>query len=203
VRTFCWLTRRSPGANRVDSPLVSRPVGVSPPGWRHGPILLLAVILGSSVRALAAEQEECHALRLQRDALASAAMEQEVALARTIQQRLCPDLAARAAGANALDGIYRPIDFGAWSRCRVDAERRLEQIHSVRYRNAQGFTFYTAEGASLARQADAVRKLRESKGCPGPQSKAAMGTGPAASTTAVSRSRESFSRRVTVTGWSP
>lgn len=124
----------------------------------------------------------------------------EVALARTIQQRLCPDLAARAAGANALDGVYTPIDFGAWSRCRVEAERRLEQNHPVRCRNSQNFTFYTAAGASLARQADDVRRLWSAKGCPGAQSKAAMATGPAASTTAVSRSRGSFSRRVTVTG---
>ncbi|MEB3304680.1 MAG: hypothetical protein VKL58_00530 [Cyanobacteriota bacterium] len=153
----------------APSPLASavRPVRRGPAEGRHGLLLLLALIVGSSVRALAADNEECRVLRLQREALGTAAMEQEVALARTAQQHLCPDLAARAAGANALDGIYKPIDFGAWIRCRVEAERRLEQSHPVRYRNSQNFTFYTAEGASLARQADDLRRRWDAKGCPG------------------------------------
>jgi hypothetical protein len=202
-RTFSWRKGNSLRANRVDSPDVPPPVRVGPSGGRSGLLLLLAVIAGWSLGGQAVEEEECLALRVQRDALASTAVEQEVALARTFQERLCPDLAARAAGANALEGVYKPIDFGAWRRCRVEAERQLEQSHPVRFRNSRGFTFYTEKGASLARQADQVQRRREARGCPGTQSKAAMATGPAASTTAVSRSRGSFSRRVTVTGWSP
>jgi hypothetical protein len=104
--------------------------------------------------ARAAGVEECRWLRQQRDALASAAMEQEIALARTLRQRLCPDLARRAEGANARDDHYTPIDYAAWNKCRLAAERRLEASHAVRYRNSQGFTFYTAAGGTLARQAD-------------------------------------------------
>jgi len=33
----------------------------------------------------------------------------------------------------------------------------LERNHRLLYRNRQGFTFYTAAGASLARQADQAR----------------------------------------------
>jgi hypothetical protein len=185
------------------SPLLPGPIRESHPSGRRGLSVLVALVVGWGVGAQAADEGECRALRQQRDALATAAMEQELALARLFREHLCPDLAVRAEGANALDGIYRSIDFGAWSRCRVEAERRLEQSHRLRYRNSQGFTYYTPEGAALARLADELRRRREAKGCSGPQSKAAMATGPTASTTAVSRSLGSFSKRVTDTGWSP
>ena len=129
-------------------------------------LLLLLLVAGFRTVAWAGDGADCRWLRQQRDALASAAMEQELALARTIRGRLCPDLAARAEGANARDGAYAPLDFAAWSRCRQEAERRLEASHPVRYRNSQGFTFYTAEGASLARQADALVKRRLALNCP-------------------------------------
>jgi len=129
--------------------------------------LLLSLVVGFSPVAWADDDgAECRWLREQRDALASAAMEQELALARTMRGRLCPDLAARAEGANARDGAYAPLDFAAWSRCRQEAEKRLEASHPVRYRNSQGFTFYTAEGASLARQADELAKRRLALKCP-------------------------------------
>lgn len=129
------------------------------PSW----LLVWVVLTALSGGARAADGgEECRWRRQQRDALASAAMEQEIALARTLRGRLCPDLAARAEGANAKDGQYAPIDYGAWSRCRLQAERQLEASRPVRYRNSQGFTFYTSEGATLARQADEhLRDLKE------------------------------------------
>lgn len=189
--------------SRLESLVCPGPIRFGFPLGRQGLSVLVALVVGWGVGAQAADEGECRALRQQRDALATAAMEHELALARRFRERLCPDLAARAEGANAVDGIYGSIDFGAWSRCRVEAERRLEQSHRVRYRSSQGFTYYTPEGAALARQADELRGRREAKGCSGPQSKAAMATGPTASTTAVSRSLGSFSRRVTDTGWSP
>lgn len=204
LRAPCGLEGRSLGlATPRLSPALPPPIRVSHPIGRRGLILLVALVVGWSLGGQAAAEEDCRALRLRRDALASAAMEQEIALARTFRERLCPDLAERAEGANALEGDDRPLDFGAWSRCRVEAERQLEQSHRVRYRNSQGFTFYTPRGAALARQADGVSRRRETMGCVGAQSKAAMGVGPAASTTAVSRSLGSFSSRVTDTGWSP
>lgn len=128
------------------------------PGW----LLVWALLAALSGGARAAEGGECRWRRQQRDALASAAMEQEIALARTLRGRLCPDLAARAEEANAKDGRYGPIDYGAWSRCRLQAERQLEASRPVHYRNSQGFTFYTSEGAILARQADEhLRDLQE------------------------------------------
>jgi hypothetical protein len=130
-------------------------------------LLLLLLVAGFSPVAWADDDgADCRWLRQQRDGLASAAMEQELALARTIREGLCPDLAGRAEGANARDGAYAPLDFAAWSRCRQEAERRLEASHPVRYRNSQGFTFYTAEGGSLARQADALVKRRLALNCP-------------------------------------
>jgi hypothetical protein len=187
----------------LSLPLLQRCPGMSRPFRRRVLRVLVAVVVGWGGGVKAAEEEECRALRLQREAMARAAMEREIALARVYRQRLCPDLAALAERANAVEGVYRPIDFGAWSRCREQAERQLERSQPVRFRNARGFTFHTSEGAALARQAEEVRRRREAKGCPGPQSKAAMATGPAASTTTVSRSLGSFSRRDTTTGWSP
>jgi hypothetical protein len=128
--------------------------------------VLLALVAGFSGVARAEDGADCRWLRLQRDALASAAMEQELALARLFRARLCPKLSSLAEGANARDGAYAPIDFAAWSRCRQEAEWRLEASHPVRYRNSKGFTFYTAEGASLARQADEIWTRRRARNCP-------------------------------------
>jgi hypothetical protein len=128
--------------------------------------VVLALMAGWNAVARADDGEKCRWLRAQRDALASAAMEQELALARTLRGRLCPKLASLAEGANARDGLYSTIDYAAWSRCRLLAERRLEASHPIRYRNSQRFTFYTLEGASLARQADELLHRRQAEACP-------------------------------------
>lgn len=125
--------------------------------------MALLAIVGGVARA--ADGEECRWLRQQRDGLATAAMEQEIALARTFRGRLCPNLAARAEVANARDGLFSPIDYTAWSRCRLEAERQLEANRPIRYRNSQGFTFYTESGASLARQADERLTLLKAQHC--------------------------------------
>jgi hypothetical protein len=126
----------------------------------------MALMVGLGPGAWAADGEDCRALRQQRDALAAAAMEQEMALARWFRERLCPRLSAQAEQANARDGVYAPMDYGAWSRCRLEAERQLERSHPVRYRNLQGFTYYTQQGANLARQADDLTRQRQAMACP-------------------------------------
>ena len=89
-----------------------------------------------------------------------------MALARWFRERLCPRLSVQAEQANARDGVYVPMDYGAWSRCRLEAERQLERSHPVRYRILQGFTFYTQQGANLARQADDLTRQRQAMACP-------------------------------------
>ena len=127
--------------------------------------LALSLLAMCSAVARAADGGECRWLRQQRDGLATAAMEQEIALARALRGRLCPNLAARAEVANARDGQFSPIDYSAWSRCRVEAERQLEASRPLRYRNSQGFTFYTEPGARLARQADERLTLLKAQKC--------------------------------------
>ncbi len=94
------------------------------------------------------------------------AMQQEVALARLYRERLCPALSAQAELANARDGVYSPMDYAAWSACRLKAEHALEASQPVRYRNLHRFTFYTLQGATLARQADDLDGQRQASGCP-------------------------------------
>jgi hypothetical protein len=94
-------------------------------------------------------------------------MEQELALSRWFRGRICPNLSAQAEQANARDGVYSPMDYAAWSRCRLEAERMLEASQPVRYRNLQGFIFYTPQGASLARDADKLARQRQAGICPG------------------------------------
>lgn len=122
------------------------------------------LILGSP--ALAANLEQCYALRDQRDAISAEAMKHEIALARTYRERICPVLSKQADGANAKDQTFTTLDYSALIQCRRHAEQDLERSHSVIYRNSQGFTFYTPAGALLARQADALRMAIGVRGCP-------------------------------------
>lgn len=92
-------------------------------------------------------------------------MEQELVLVRTFRSRMCPELAQQAEGANARDLQFTPIPYAAWNRCRQRAERQLEATHSIRYRNRQGFTFFTVEGAALAAQADQLTLRWKAQGC--------------------------------------
>jgi hypothetical protein len=105
---------------------------------RQAPTIALALLVSWCGWSQAADQATCRQLRQQREALATAAMEQEIALVRTIRSHICPTLAAQAEVANARDGQYSPIDYGAWGRCRLRAERQLEASHSVLYRSKQG-----------------------------------------------------------------
>lgn len=133
------------------------------------PAPLATALLASLTLTLAAQAAttaECRPWRERRDALAQQAMAAEIALVRRMRQRLCPQEEARAAGANAEDRRYEPIDYPALIACRHRAEAELKQQHPLRYRNRRGFVFYTEEGADRARQADAVEREARALGCP-------------------------------------
>lgn len=92
-------------------------------------------------------------------------MEQELALVRVYRSRICPRLALQAEGANARDQQFTTINYTAWNACRVKAERQLEARETLRYRNDQGFTFFTSAGAQLASQADQLSRRWSAQGC--------------------------------------
>jgi hypothetical protein len=52
----------------------------------------------------------------------------------------------------------RRLDFGAYARCRRQAEVDLKASQPVLYINNQNVPFFTVSGAEAARQADALRK---------------------------------------------
>lgn len=146
---------------------VARWHGLGPRGLAQRLLILLAGIVLPLLAggAQGADQETCRRLRQQRDALALQAMEDELVLVRRFRSRLCPQLAEQAEGANANDQRYGPLDYAAWSQCRQEAERQLEGSLPMRYRNDQGFVFYTPSGASLARQADQRSAAIKGEGC--------------------------------------
>ncbi len=112
--------------------------------------------------AMAAEGEACRNLLDQRHALAEQAMKAEIALVRTIRERICPVLSQQADGANANDRNGQAIDYQALIDCRHKAEEQLLRSQRVLYVNRQQFRFYTAAGAKLARQADGLaQELRD------------------------------------------
>ncbi|MGB5241262.1 MAG: hypothetical protein WBN80_11540 [Prochlorococcaceae cyanobacterium] len=115
-----------------------------------------------SAPVLAAELEECRVLLDQRNALAEQAMKAEIALVRTIRERICPVLSQQADGANANDRNELTIDYQALIECRHRAEEQLLRSQRVLYVNRQQFRFYTASGANLAWQADGLdQELRD------------------------------------------
>lgn len=126
---------------------------------------VLTLLLSSwwlAAPAMAAEMEACRNLLDQRNALAEQAMKAEIALVRTIRERICPLLSQQADGANANDRNELTIDYQALIDCRHRAEEQLLRSQPVLYVNRQHFRFYTATGAKLARQADELdQKLRD------------------------------------------
>lgn len=136
--------------------------------WRFSWVLVgcaagLWVLLNGLSQA--ADLEACRELRQQRDLVASQAMEQEITFVRTFRVRLCPQLATLAERANARDQEYGSMDYAAWNRCRREAEQKLEATTRLLYRNRQRFTFYTADGAALARKADQLSEDLHAQGC--------------------------------------
>lgn len=115
---------------------------------------------------MAAEVEACRNLLEQRNALAEQAMKAEIALVRTIRERICPVLSQQADGANANDRNETTIDYQALIECRHKAEEQLLRSRRVLYVNRQQFRFYTAAGAKLARQADGLMQQMQDQECP-------------------------------------
>lgn len=111
---------------------------------------------------------DCKQLEEQRDQLARRAMTAEVALVHAQRQKLCPQLEARATAIGEATeqptGLPAQLDYGAYIRCREQAEKQLRAIRPVLYTNHSGFPFLTPDGARLARQADALIKARQA-GC--------------------------------------
>ena len=105
---------------------------------------------------------DCRQLHEQRDQLARRAMAAEVVLVHAQRQKVCPQLEALASadGKTNDSSAESPgqLDYGAYIRCREQAERQLTATHPVLYRNSAGFPFLTPDGARLARQADALIK---------------------------------------------
>ncbi|MEY4359040.1 MAG: hypothetical protein RLZZ631_526 [Cyanobacteriota bacterium] len=119
--------------------------------------VLAAVLIGSvSVAGLAAPAADvtCRVLKEQRDLLARQAFEAEIAVLHRLRLQICP----RQETADQSE-----LDYGAYVRCRHQAEAQLERSRPVLYRNSLGFTYYTPAGARLARQADA---LIQQQACP-------------------------------------
>ena len=115
--------------------------------------------------AMAAELEACRNLLDQRNALAEQAMKAEIALVRSVRERICPVLSQQADGANANDRNELTIDYQALIECRHKAEELLRSKR-VLYVNRQRFRFYTAAGAKLAQQADGLDQELRDQECP-------------------------------------
>ena len=115
---------------------------------------------------MAAELEACRNLLDQRNALAEQAMKAEIALVRSVRERICPVLSQQADGANANDRNEPTIDYQALIVCRYKAEEQLLRSRRVLYVNRQRFRFYTAAGAKLAQQADGLDQELRDQECP-------------------------------------
>ena len=175
----------------------SRPLSPQLPGPGLPALALLLGVL--SVSPLQASPA-CSDLRQRRDGLAARAMQAEIALVMDTRQRICPAQEAAAerahAQARALEGSQpaasatgsagapAPLDYQAFIRCREQAERLLRRARPVLFSNANGFFFYTATGARLARQAE-VLQPQIAAGCPAstapvapPKASAAAGSTP-------------------------
>jgi hypothetical protein len=121
----------------------------------------------------AADAEHCGQLLDHRNALATRAMAEEIRLAGSVRERLCPELNRRAEQAQgealsppAALPEQTPFDFGAYAECRHRAEQELARTYRVLHRNLLGFPFYSAAGAELARRSDALLAERRRQGCP-------------------------------------
>jgi hypothetical protein len=134
--------------------------------WVRHVLTLLLTSWWLAAPAMAAEMEACRNLLDQRNALAEQAMKAEIALVRTIRERICPALSRQADQANANDRNELTIDYQALLDCRHEAEEQLLRSRRVLYVNIQQFRFYTAVGAKLARQADGLMQPLRDQECP-------------------------------------
>lgn len=122
-------------------------------------VLVAMACISLATTAQAAAQPDCIARGTKHEQLAREAMQAEIALLHRIRLELCPRDEALAVQSNALDASANRselLDYDAYVRCRRTAETRLERSRPVLYKNRRGFTYYTAAGARLAREADAL-----------------------------------------------
>lgn len=136
------------------------------PLWMRHVLTLSLACCWLAAPAMAAESEACQNLLDQRNALAEQALKAEIALVRTIRERICPVLSQQADGANANDRNELTIDYQALLDCRHKAEEQLLRGQRVLYVNRQQFRFYTAAGAKMARQADGLDQELRDRECP-------------------------------------
>ncbi len=124
-------------------------------------VFVLAGALAAGLAAPVGAAEPCRALKEQHDRLSREAMQAEIALLHALRQRLCPQQEALAteahAGATDQATGASQLDYAAYISCREQAEAQLLGSRPLLHRNLAGFTFYTAEGARLARQADGLK----------------------------------------------
>lgn len=120
---------------------------------------LLALLLTAVLPAFPAPN--CATLRDQQQQLATEAMRVEMKLVLATRRRLCPDVEAQAEHPEA--AASGALDFDAYIGCRANTEALLKRTRPVLYTNRKGFIFYTAQGARLAREADAIAAA-----CPAP-----------------------------------
>lgn len=143
---------------------------------------LLAALLPLPVLAQPLGVAACRELRQRRDQLAAEAMQAELALVIATRRRLCPQQEALAEQANAgtsaagasgaaatgpldrLQAATPDLDYSAYLQCRRQAEQQLRRSRVVLYSNRNGFSFYTRDGARLAREAD-VWQQRHQASC--------------------------------------
>ena len=121
----------------------------------NGVIAMVGLVIATAAHAA----PDCIALKDQRDRLASRAMQSEITLLHNIRLQICPreeELAATAIASNPERDSQAIINYDAYIVCRRKAETRIERSRPVLYRNHREFTYYTVEGARLAREADAV-----------------------------------------------
>lgn len=115
-------------------------------------IQLLPVLAAALLAAPLWAGQDCLGSRERRDQLARQAMQAEIALLHAVRQRLCP---RQEATANASAEI--PFDYGAYIRCRAQAEDQLLHTRPVLYRNHLQFPYYTHDGARWAKEADVLQ----------------------------------------------
>ena len=140
-------------------------------------LLLLAALLPLQAVAQPLGLVECRNLRERRNQLAAEAMQAEIALVQATRMDICPQqerLAERANAQAQASTADQPsaqpervdLDYTAYLECRRQAEERLRRSRTILYTNQRGFTFYTVNGARLAREADGMQ-LRLSASCDG------------------------------------
>lgn len=113
---------------------------------------LLLMLVAAALPGFA--EPNCAQLLDGQQKLATEAMRAEMPLVLATRRRLCPEVEAQAEHPEA--AASGALDVDAYIRCRTNTEALLKRTRPVLYTNRKGFIFYTAQGARLAREADAL-----------------------------------------------